>query len=250
MVLCLLVALRIWNFGNNVNEHDPEIHSKTVVSLGGDRYHAEVVLTTDGYVKLYTLDRDSSQVLEVVAQNLIAHIRSHASQRSSSIELHPSPQTGDAAGTTSCFSGELPSNLAEQRLQVTIPNLRIGGQRFHLTIDRVPEEPVNMPTQVGELEERELHLTPGGKYTLSDIHANGRMVPSTKYRGFEARHDSDPQRGEQLCPVTQTKANPTCVWVIGGQEYAFCCPPCIDEFVRLAKTRPEEVKSPETFVKQ
>jgi hypothetical protein len=106
-----------------------------------------------------------------------------------------------------------------------------------------------MPTQLGEVEEQELHLAPGGSYTQADIEANGRTVPSQKYRGFQARHDYDPGLGDRLCPVTRTKANPDCTWNVGGQVYQFCCPPCIDEFVRLAKQHPQKILPPEAYVK-
>jgi hypothetical protein len=36
--------------------------------------------------------------------------------------------------------------------------------------------------------------------------------------------------------------------VIGGKEYQFCCPPCVDEYVRKAKEKPDEVKPPESYV--
>jgi len=108
---------------------------------------------------------------------------------------------------------------------------------------------LQMPAPIGEADERELHLTPGGKYGLADIEANGKTIPSQKYRGFQARHDRHPHSGDWLCPVTLTKANPGCTWTIGGQVYQFCCPPCIDEFVRLAKEMPEEVQPPDAYLK-
>lgn len=107
-----------------------------------------------------------------------------------------------------------------------------------------------MPASVGEAEEREIHLQPGGKYTLADIEANGRTIPSRKFRGFRAQHDSNPKPGDRLCPVTQTKANPDCVWTIAGQLYQFCCPPCIDEFVRRAKEKPESIQPPDAYVER
>jgi hypothetical protein len=105
-----------------------------------------------------------------------------------------------------------------------------------------------MPAAVGESEGRKIHLEPGGKYTLADIKANGRTIPSQKYRGFRARHDFNPEPGDRLCPVTRTKANPDCTWTVGGMVYQFCCPPCIDEFVLLAKERPEDVQLPDAYV--
>jgi YHS domain-containing protein len=46
-----------------------------------------------------------------------------------------------------------------------------------------------------------------------------------------------------------TKANAEFTWVIGGKPYQFCCPPCVDEFLALAKKSPEKVNAPETYVK-
>jgi hypothetical protein len=106
-----------------------------------------------------------------------------------------------------------------------------------------------MPRQVADQEEQRLYLSPGGYYTVADIKANGTL-PSQKFRGFRASHDSNPQPGDRLCPVTQTKANRECTWIIGGQRYQFCCPPCIAEFVRLAKERPEQIQSPDAYVQQ
>jgi TIGR03009 family protein len=36
--------------------------------------------------------------------------------------------------------------------------------------------------------------------------------------------------------------------VIGGKTYEFCCPPCIDEFVILAKEDPDRLLPPEAYV--
>jgi hypothetical protein len=105
-----------------------------------------------------------------------------------------------------------------------------------------------MPSRTGDAEEQALHAVPGGKYTRADIELNGK-IPSRKYRGYRARHDYDPVRGDRLCPVTRTKANLDCTWHIDGQLYMFCCPPCIDEFVRLAKEHPDRVLPPDYYVK-
>jgi hypothetical protein len=107
---------------------------------------------------------------------------------------------------------------------------------------------VAMPTPLDQVVERELHRTPGGKYTLADVEANGSTLPSERYRGFQSRHDIRPQTGEPLCPVTRTRASPDCTWIIDGRIYQFCCPPCIDELVRLAKERPEELMPPSAYV--
>lgn len=96
--------------------------------------------------------------------------------------------------------------------------------------------------------EKELYLVPGGKYTASDIEANGKTAPSQKYKEFVPKHNPTPQTGRKVCPITLTQAHPDCSWIIGGKTYHFCCPICIDEFLRLAKHQPEKVKDPEFFI--
>lgn len=101
--------------------------------------------------------------------------------------------------------------------------------------------------QLTSAAERELYLTPGGLYTQADIDANGRTTPGVRYANFQARHDLNPQPGDLLCPITRTKANPACTWIISGRTYRFCCPPCIEELVRMAK---EEVELPNEYVRR
>ena len=108
----------------------------------------------------------------------------------------------------------------------------------------------DMPAGVDADEERALYLTPGGLYTEADIKANGAVTASDKYKGKMAKHDMKPKAGEKVCPITMTKANPKFTWIIGGKTYEFCCPPCIDEFVLLAKTSPKEVLEPTEYVKK
>src|SRR5262249_43835625 len=97
---------------------------------------------------------------------------------------------------------------------------------------------------------RNLYLTPGGKYTAADVEANGRITASEKFKGLMAAHDSKPQPGDKVCPITQTKANPKFTWIVGGKPYEFCCPPCVDEFVQTAKDPPGATKPPPSYVKE
>lgn len=69
-----------------------------------------------------------------------------------------------------------------------------------------------------------------------------------KFAGFHASHDPNPTPGARICPITDTRANPECSWIVGGKTYLFCCPPCVDEFVRRAKDDPESIRAPETYV--
>lgn len=59
----------------------------------------------------------------------------------------------------------------------------------------------------------------------------------------------NPADGDRICPVTLTKANPEFTWIIDGKSYQFCCPPCVSEFVKMAKEEPEKLKAPEEYVK-
>lgn len=113
--------------------------------------------------------------------------------------------------------------------------------------DAVPQMPETFRSTAALSE---LYLTPAGKYTAADIDANGRQTAGQKYASFRARHDFDPQPGDAVCPITRTKASAACTWIVAGHKYEFCCPPCIDEFVQLAKERPEEVELPDRYVKQ
>ena len=95
-----------------------------------------------------------------------------------------------------------------------------------------------------------LFLTPGGLYTDADIKANGRKTVAQKYPDFMAQHDAKPKPGDRVCPITDTKANPKLTWVVGGKTYPFCCPPCVVEFVKKAKTNPASIKDPNDYVKK
>lgn len=102
----------------------------------------------------------------------------------------------------------------------------------------------------GSSQQRELYLTPGGAYTAADIQANGNQLPAQKFRGVKVNHDLKPAVGDRICPITLTKANPGYTWIVGGKEYQFCCPPCVEEFVTKAKKDPGSIKPPEEFVKK
>ena len=93
-----------------------------------------------------------------------------------------------------------------------------------------------MPAPIADKEAADLYLTPGGHYTEADIDANGRTTAAEKYRGFRAKHDANPATGDMTCPISGTKASSACSWIIDGETYQFCCPPCIDEFLALAKS--------------
>jgi hypothetical protein len=239
--------------GGNDHEHAHKAggHGGRVVPVGSDNYHAEVVFEEGGTLHFYTLGHDEAKVIQVEAQPLQAFVKGEGAAEAVSVVLAPEPQPGDDEGQTSRFVGHLPRDLWGRPVEVTIPTLRIGGERFRVGFSSADAGAVDgAPAKVTAEEERRLYLTPGGKYNEEDVRANGSRTASEKFQGFKAAHDLKPRPGDLVCPVTLTRANPECGWVIDGQTYSFCCPPCVDEFVRRAKEHPETVGAPEEYRKK
>lgn len=234
--------------------HKEGAHQGTIVEVGRDNYHAEAVFEKGGHVRLYMLGNDEGKVLEVEFQALTAYAKVDGGMESVEFDLHAKPQPGDAKGKTSLFIGVLPEELRGKAVDVTVPSIRINGERFRFGF-KSAAEPAHaaddgMPPKVSEDEERQLYLTPGGKYSAADVKANGNMTASQKFKGVMAKHDMKPKPGDKICPITMTKANPKFTWIVGGKTYEFCCPPCVDEFVKTAKDQPGEIKEPADYVKQ
>lgn len=231
--------------------HKPGQHGGIIVSLGRDSYHIEAVIEDGGTVRLYTLGNDESRVIDIESQTLKGYVKQYGGSESRQIEFKPAPQDGDAANRTSLFVGNLPAELVGKQIDITVPNITISSERFRLGFTSfVDNHDDDMPDAIGVEEERELYLASAGHYTDADIAANGNTIPSVKFKGIRSAHDMNPKPGDNICPITQTKANPKFTWVIDGNPYEFCCPPCIDEFVRMAKDSAEPMPTPDRFVKQ
>lgn len=232
--------------------HKPGAHGGIIVPIGSDSYHAEAVFEKGGVLRLFMLGKDEAKVEEVQSQTLTAYAKPADGTESTAFEIKPEQQQGDSEGKTSQFVGQVPEAFADGAVDVTIPIIRIGGDRFRIGFSSKPESHGEdiMPDKVADEEEVELYLKPGGVYTDADIEANGRKTASQKFKGFMSKHDMKPKPGDKICPVTMTKANPQCTWIVGGKEYEFCCPPCVDEFVKLAKQNPTEVQDPDAYIKR
>ena len=233
--------------------HKPGAHGGTLVSLGRDSYHAEAVFEKGGTVRLYLLGQDEARIQEVDSQELTAYLTPEGATEADKMTFRPEPQPGDAKGKTSQFVATLPKDLVGKRVQVTVNNINVNGERFRIAFSNAAagdHAGAEMPVKKGTAEEQALFLTPGGLYTAADIAANGNTVPTEKYKGIRAQHDDNPKAGEKICPISKTKANPKFTWVIGGKTYEFCCIPCIEEFVALAKEKPGGIKNPKDYVKQ
>lgn len=233
------------------HEHPPGVHGGTIVPLGADSYHAEALLEADGTLRLFMLGKDESRVQEIQVQSIKAFAKNEDSVDVKNIELTAEPQSGDSEGNTSQFVAKIPAELRGKSLRVTIPNIAISGERFRIAFELKADDahqPMGKQAQAGE--EESLYLTPGGKYTTADIEANGKTIPSIKFKGIRSNHDDKPMLGDKICPISKTKANEQFVWIIDGKTYTFCCPPCIDEFVRSAKEQPDSLQAPESYIKE
>ncbi len=241
------------NESESDHQHLPGAHGGIMISLGRDSYHVEAVVESSGTIRLYTLGKDESRVIEVDAQTLNGFVKEEGGVDSTAMTFEPAPQDGDTSGKTSLFVGQLPSELVGKKLDVTVPNIRIDGERFRLGFvtgqDEHSDSP-EMPDKIADQAERDLYLTPGGRYTLADIQANGNVTASEKFKGIKSEHDMKPKVGDMLCPITSTKANPKFTWIIDGKPFQFCCPPCIDEYINTAKTSADPLPDPESFIKR
>lgn len=238
------------------HHHEPGLHGGIIISIGADSYHAEAIVEKSGGLRLLMLDQDETRIKEVDAQRITAYVRLAGQPDAISVVLAPAPQDGDQEGKTSQFIGPLPADMVGQEIDVTIPNLRIDGERFRVAFSSRTQNAESrshdeaMPTGAKEDERRELYLTAAGLYTAEDIAANGNQTAQEKFKGVMSAHDMHPKPGDRICPITKTKANPKFTWIIDGKSYQFCCPPCVDEYVRLAKEEPELLQEPDKWIQQ
>ncbi|MDB5391023.1 MAG: hypothetical protein JWM11_6669 [Planctomycetaceae bacterium] len=237
---------------SNVYEHghDPGFNGGIIIAVGQDHYHVEALFAAGGMFKLFTLGKDQTQVLPVPIQEITAYVRSISYQEAVPVVLKPKPHSGDPAGQVSEFEGEIPLELVGSQLVVIVPNISIADKRFRFSFMTQAGDEKAMPAKVTNEAEQTLYLTSGGSYTSADVLANGSTTASKKYKGFRSSHDMHPKTGDIICPVTHTKANANCTWIIDGQKYSFCCPPCIDEFVKLAKENSGPIQAPSSYVKR
>ena len=234
----------------DAHEHLKSAHGGKMFVFGAHQYHGEALIDKDGNLRFFTFDKDEEKVIEVAAQSVVAYARAEGMREPVSIPLRPEPQSGDAEGKTSQFVAALPKELLGKKLDVSIPNFRVGTDRFRVAFQVGDSGHVEMPGKVADAEERKLYLTPGGIYTSADIAANGSKTASQRFDGLKAEHDAEPKSGDTLCPISKTKANEKFPWIIGGKKYEFCCPPCVDEFLIRAKEKPETIQPPEAYRKK
>ena len=235
--------------------HGTAPHGGTIFELG--KSHAEFVVDHGKkQVTVYILSEDLKENDPISATKLLLSIKSPSFQA----DLIAAPQAGDPKGKSSRFVATHDNFAKEQEFEGTI-SVEIDGKPYlgdfkeaEHKEDKKTMKPVDDHGRAVVVapagSEADVYLTPGGIYTAADIKANGNTTVSAKYKGLKVSHDIKPIGGDKLCPITLTKSNANLTWVIGGKKYEFCCPPCVEEFVTLAKIMPNEVKAPETYIKK
>jgi hypothetical protein len=229
-------------------------HAKGTEALGD--YHARIAVEQGGVLRLFILGKDETKVASIEEQEVAGLLQAEGEPQGVRIILKADRQTGDPPGKTSQFLGTVPEALRGKAL---IADLRvmINGDPYRPRFASVPgsghnDDGHSPPKGVTADNERELFLTPGGIYTAADIQANGNTTPSQKFKGkqFHMLDDQEPElrSGDKICPITNNRSNPQCTWIVNGKEYEFCCPPCLNKFVALAKKQSQKIKAPEAYV--
>jgi hypothetical protein len=229
-------------------------HTKGTEALGD--YHARIAVEQGGVLKLFILGMDETKVASIVEQEVPGLLQVEGDAQGVPIVLQPDRQPGDPPGKTSQFSVTVPEALRGKALIADL-RIMINGEPYRPRFASVPgsghgKDGHGMPTAAAGDNERELFLTPGGIYTAADIQANGNTTPSQKFKGkqFHMFDEQEPdlKAGDKVCPVTFNRSTPECTWIVNGKKYEFCCPPCLNKFVALAKKQPEKIKAPEAYV--
>lgn len=237
-------------------------HKGDLVELGNEEYHAEIVHGEGGLVSVYVLDSHATVAVPIDATEVTINITHDG--MAEQFKLPAVPETSDPMGKSSRFQlqdADLAGDLDHEGVAAKLV-LNINGKQYTGKIEHKHAKGAGAAHEHGHTNthstiekeavggtpfEQELYLTPGGIYTSADIAANGNTVPSVKFKGIHWAHD-DAVVGDKICPVTSNKSDAKCNWIVNEKTYDFCCNPCIDKFVKWAKTSPEKIKDPETYV--
>lgn len=238
---------------------DKPRHGGQIVSAGNN--HLEAVVGPSGSVTLYVMGITETLPFPL-AQKTLWGKASVPGAEPTPVLLHAAPLAGEPKGQSSVFAGAFPPSLAGKLVHLTI-SVPLSGQEQPAAFDLGPPggaSPAAAPvhdtaaTRVVAAPitpaERSLFLKPGGAYTAADIAANGSITPDQKFQGLMANHHLHPKKGAYTCPITMTQASAKFPWIVGGQKYLFCCPPCVAEFVKQAKADPKSIKAPAAYIQQ
>ena len=229
--------------------HPPSAHSGQVVMFkaGATHYHVEFVVEPTGRVRVYPLDEAAAGPLPVEAQTLVVSVEGPTGAPTP-VMLRPVAE-GEPAGTTTQFVGRLPARAIGGRLTVRFTELKVNGERYRFEFAWDPPLGEEAFRAAYRGEQRRIFLSPGGRYLDSDIRQNGGLSADADFATLAPAHDHAPKPGDRVCPISGFKAETAFTWVVGGERYVFCCQPCIDEFVLLAKERPDVIRPAGLYVR-
>jgi hypothetical protein len=230
------------------HDHGAGPHGGPLAEWGDEEYHAEFTLDhAKQEATVYILGGDAKTASPIKADRITLSITEPAFQ----VELKPLPQDGDPKGTSSRFVGKHEKLGKDQGFAGDIIG-EVNGKPYSgpFKFKGHDHDKKESKAGAGAVREAGVFLTPGGIYTRADIDKNGNTVPSVKFKGIYWSHDDNVKPGDRVCPVTDNKADRQCSWWINGERYEFCCPPCLEKFVKMAKESPEKVKAPEAYVKR
>ena len=227
-------------------------HGGQIQAVGSN--HLEAALGPSGSVSLYVMGITENIACPLPVKTLWAKTGTGETK----VMLHAAPLPGEPKGEASVFTGEMPAEMAAKPtaliLSVPLPDgertvrFDLGPGQMATVTPAHDTAAVQVTASAITPAQKALFLTPGGAYTQADIAANGSTTPDQKYQGMMANHHMHPQKGTYTCPITQTQANTKFPWTVGGKKYLFCCPPCIAEFVKNAKTHPHDLKPPDSYI--
>ena len=247
--LVALVVAQTIHFGGRNHAHAAAPHGGQVVALvrGDVHYHAELVVEPTGAARLYPLGKELSESVPVEPQHLLVKARPNGVGEEQEFVFRPDPEAAAGGGRTTTFVGRLPGEAVAARVTVRVEGLRIRGEAFDFEFGWDFGRPEEEVRAAYEADQQRIYLTAGGKYTDADIAAAARTTASAKYRGHHAAHAAA-RPGERVCPMTGFRAADALAWRIAGEDYLFCCQPCMDEFVMVAKERPSDVRRASDYV--
>lgn len=254
-----IIATATPDGGNSGTHADTAPHAPNVQSFAD--YHVEAQVSKSGTVELFFYGGKPGQLYPI--NDLLGDVMDAQvivpGEDSIPVYLSAKPFPDDGDGQSSRFVGKFDATKVRGQIAFSL-SLPFDGRTY-----RIQWSPSSlmmadsggghngsnpaMPAAVTDTEAQKLFGTPGGLYTQADIAANGNTTPAIKFAGIMAKHNMNPTVGSKLCPITNTAADERFEWIIGGKAYRFCCPPCVEEFVKQAKEKPNSIKPPESYLK-
>ena len=219
-------------------EHDhPDAgpHRGPLAEWGSEEYHAEFTLDPGNkQVTVYILDAKAKAAPTIDAAKITnVRVSVVGSKPLIKVDLKHDAKLSDAKGIAFIGTHDHFAKAAEMTLNIS---------------GNVGDKPYSGDVTYKPSKGAQLFLTPSRIYTAADIKANGNQAPAEKFKGKVWAHEEDLKPGDKICPVTKNKADPECAWIVKGQRYEFCCPPCLDKFIGWAHNQPDKVKDAHEYV--